>query len=95
MKSEEDEFMFIIEKNSKIAAKVVITAEELLSYHLNSLKRKMMDIAGTKQMASLRFKCEKAKNLSLRQNNPFWKKNVVKGKLPAICLEFSQLSIQW
>ena len=46
----------------------------------------MMDTAGTKQMASLRFKCEKAKNLSLPQNNPFWKKNVTKGKLPAICL---------
>jgi hypothetical protein len=46
MKSEEEDFVFFIEKNLKIVAKVVIGSEELLSYHLNTLKRKLVDSTG-------------------------------------------------
>ena len=43
-------------------------------------------------MAQVRFKCEKAKNLSLPHNNPFWKENVSKGKQGGVLLEFSQIT---
>lgn len=46
-------------------------------------------------MASIRFRSEKGKNLSLPQTNPSWKNYSSKGKKPAIMLEFSQLSIEW
>lgn len=48
--------MFLIEKNARTVAKLVIGSEELLSYHLNTLKRKINDPTG-KTMASIRFKC--------------------------------------
>ena len=38
-----------------------------------------MDQAG-KPLAQVKFKCEKAKHLSLPHNNPFWKDNISKGK---------------
>jgi hypothetical protein len=57
MKSEEEDFEFVIEKNSKPIARAIIGSEEVLSYHLNTLKRKMMDLTGTRQLASIRFKC--------------------------------------
>jgi hypothetical protein len=65
-----------------------------LSHHLNLVKRKLLDGAG-RAVASVRFKCEKAKNLSLPQNNAFWKAQSSKSKQPAVLLEFAQLSVQW
>lgn len=94
MKSEEEDFTVVIEKNLKVLAKAVIGSEELMSYHLNTLKKKLFNPNG-KHMASIRFKCEKAKSLSLPHSNPLWKNSNLKSKQPSVVLEFSQLSIQW
>lgn len=85
MKSEEDDFEVVLERKERAYAKAVIGSEQLLSHHLNILKRKLLDNSG-RPVASIRFKCEKAKNLSLPQNNAFWKAQNAKGKQSAVIL---------
>lgn len=93
IKSEEEDFSIVIEKNFKIVAKATVGAEEIISYHLNTIKKKLIDPSTNKLIATIRFKCEKAKTLSLPQNNNFWK-NCNKSKLgQVIMLEFSQISV--
>ena len=84
VKSEEEEFSFVLEKNGRTVGRCVVFTEELLSFHPNQLKRKLTDPNGS-SVASLRFKCEKAKNLSLPHNNPFWKDTASKGKQGGVC----------
>lgn len=84
----------VLERKERAVGRVVVGSEELLSHHLNTLRRKLLDGAG-RAVASVRFKCEKAKNLSLPQNNAFWKAQNAKGKQSAVLLEFSQLSVEW
>lgn len=57
----------------------------MLSYHLNIVKRQLLDQNG-KPMGSIKFKCEKAKNLSLPHNNTLWKNHHSKGKQSSILL---------
>jgi hypothetical protein len=84
----------VLERKERAVGRAVVGSEELLSHHLNSIRRKLLDGAG-RTVASVRFKCEKAKNLSLPQNNSFWKAQNAKNKQPAVLLEFSQMSVQW
>jgi hypothetical protein len=73
VKTEEDDFSIVIERNFKTIGRVSIGAEEVVSYHLNTLRKKIIDASTNRLMASVRFNCEKAKTLSLPQNNSFWR----------------------
>jgi hypothetical protein len=73
VKTEEEDFSIVIERNFKTIGRVSVGAEEVLSYHLNTLRKKIVDASTNKLMASVRFNCEKAKTLSLPQNNAFWR----------------------
>jgi hypothetical protein len=92
VKSEEEDFSFSLEKGPRIIAKGVIGTDELLSYHPNVIRKKLLDPFTGRTVASVRCRGEKAKNLSLPQNNRFWKK-CSQGKLQTMILEFSQLSL--
>ena len=74
VKSEEEDFSFSLEKGPRIVGKTVIGTDELLSYHPNIIRKKLYDPFSGRVVATVRCKGEKAKNLSLPQNNRFWKK---------------------
>lgn len=63
--------------------------DELISYSLNYPKRKLIDQSG-KNIGYIKFKCEKAKNLSLPHNNKFWKESNKKKYANPILLHISQ-----
>lgn len=46
----------------------------------------MLELGTGREMASLKLKCEKAKNLSLPQNNAFWKQQISKGLTKSVKL---------
>ena len=73
VKSEEEDFIFWVEKGPRVLGKGTVGTDELLSYHENHLKKKLFDPFSGRAIATVRFRGEKAKNLSLPQNNPFWK----------------------
>lgn len=85
VKSEEEEFMIVLEKGNRPLAKAVVFTEELMSYKLNLLKRKLLDLSG-KPVGNVKMKGEKSKNLSLPHNNSFWKENISKGKQGGVML---------
>jgi hypothetical protein len=92
VKSEEEDFIFWVEKGPRVLGKGTVGTDELLSYHENHLKKKLFDPFSGRAIATVRFRGEKAKNLSLPQNNPFWKQCAQK-KEQALMLEFSQISL--
>lgn len=57
-------------------------------------KRKFIDDNG-KIVGSIKFKCEKAKNLSTPNNNNFWKESNKKKLLNTILLSISQMSVSY
>jgi hypothetical protein len=56
MKSEDEDFEVLLERKERVLARVVIGSEELLSHHLNIIKRKLFDNS-KRPVASIRFKC--------------------------------------
>ena len=85
VKSEEEDFTFSLEKGARIVAKATVGTDELLSYHPNVLRKKLLDPFSGKVVATVKFRGEKAKNLSLPQNNKFWK-YCSQNKIPAMML---------
>ena len=92
VKSEEEDFSFSLEKGPRMVGRAVVGTDEILSYHPNTIKRKLLDPFSGRVVATVRCRAEKAKNLSLPQNNPFWKK-YSQSKAQAMMLEMSQLSL--
>ena len=85
VKSEEEDFAFVLEKGNRMVGKAVVGTDELLSYHPNVIKRQLMDPFSGRVVATVRCRGEKAKSLSLPQTNRFWKK-CTQNKQPALML---------
>ena len=68
--------------------------EEIESHTVNSQKKKLMDVHG-KSIGYIKFKCEKAKNLSTPANNKFWKESNKKKLVNTLLLSFSQFSVNY
>ena len=49
--------------------------DEMISYKVNNPKRKIIEINSGRSLGTIKFKCEKGKNLSTPQNNKFWKES--------------------
>jgi hypothetical protein len=60
--------------------------DEIVAYNLNSIKKKILEITTSKPVCSIRFKCEKAKSLSVPQNNKFWKACNKKRTVPSVMI---------
>ena len=56
------------------------------------MKKKLIDMSG-KSIGYIKFKVEKAKNLSTPLNNKFWKDNIKKKTLNSATLGIQQISV--
>ena len=63
--------------------------EEIETFNVQNLKQKVTD-ANQKVIGNVKFKCEKAKNLSSPQNNKIWRESL---KNKNISIGFAQLVI--
>lgn len=94
IKSEEEEISIFVEKNLKLVSHNYFFTGDIESYCVNAIKKKLLDLNG-KQIGQIKFKAEKAKNLSNPLNNKFWKENIKKKTLSSAVLSIEQVSVNY
>lgn len=61
------------EKMNKIVAEARFNTVEMLSHKVVTVKKYFTDPVSRRPLGSVKFLCERAKNLSLPSSNNFWK----------------------
>lgn len=86
--------MILVEKNVKAVAQARLQVEELTPFIVNSLKKKILDTSG-KPIGLIKFKCEKAKNLSTPSNNKMWREGIKNRNVSTqFLIIFDQVSVK-
>lgn len=67
IKSEDEEFHLVIEKKDKVLSAIKIYTQDISIFSVVNIRKKFNKGQGS--LASVKFKCEKGKNLSVPNNN--------------------------
>jgi len=90
LKSEDEEITFRLEKNHIEYCNLRIFTDELHGFE--TVKRKLNDSNTGKQVGGVRFRCEKARNVSLPENNRLWRESLKKRLNYTYLLSLEQVS---